>query len=260
MVDAVGWRTTFILFACLNLLIVLLFLAIVRDHPDHSTSQSVSTDSVKQNPLAGIRELIGHRDFWIISFGSFSRYGVFAAVQALWAGPYLMTAIGISPVATGNLLFLTSIGLIIGSPVFGYLSDALLVSRKIPIYLGLLGKILILVTLARLRPGASLVLLSILFFGLGFLTSSGQIMYAHIKERMTINRAGAAMTGINFFTMVGVAFFLQVLGNTMQYLFPDSSFGSSAFEYAFYFCSAALLLAGILYTFTRETLPFKPLL
>jgi fucose permease len=58
----------------------------------------------------------------------------------------------------------------------------------------------------------ALPILFALFFGFGFSSSSGQIMYAHIKERMPLKNAGTAMTGINFFTMIGVAFFLHGLG------------------------------------------------
>jgi len=256
LVDIIGWRTTFLVFAGVTFLVAILFLVVVRDRPPILVHEEIVSDSsgIGKNTFENIKNLVSQKDFWIISFGTFSRYGVFAAVQALWAGPYLMKAIQVSPLETGNLLFLMSIGIVVGSPTFGYLSDVILYSRKIPICLGFIGKIMILVTLARLRPGASMALLSILFFGFGFVTSAGPIMYAHIKERMPLEMAGAAMTGINFFTMAGVAVFLQVLASLMQHLFPESSMGSAAFEYAFYFCAANLALALVLYFFTNETL------
>jgi len=256
LVKYLGWRTTFVIFAGVNFLVVLLFLLVVKDRP----KQLIKPDnSIKQqNSLTAIWKLFWQKDFWIISFGTFCRYGIFAAVQALWAGPYLMNALEISPVATGNLLFLMSIGLVLGSPAFGYMSDALLVSRKIPINLGFVGTIIILVILAKLTPGASMILLSILFFSFGFATSAGQIMYAHIKERMPIEMAGSAMTGINLFTMLGVAFFLQVLGNLMQQLFPEASMGTAAFETVFFICAACLVLATVFYLFTKESLRRSP--
>jgi len=256
IVDQIGWRMTFIGFAGVNFLVALLFFFVVKDRPSKSQKKhSLSHRNTSEySSLDAIRNLFRMKDFWIISYGTFCRYGIFAAVQALWAGPYLMTAIGISPVATGNLLFLMSIGLILGSPAFGYFSDAMLVSRKIPIILGFVTKILILVVLANLRPGASMILLSALFFSFGFVTSAGQVMYAHIKELMPLESAGSAMTGINLFTMIGVAFFLQVMGKLMQILFPQASMGSLAFETTFYICSACLAIAMVVYLFTTETL------
>ncbi|MFH2120412.1 MAG: thiamine biosynthesis protein ThiF, partial [Pseudomonadota bacterium] len=68
-----------------------------------------------------------------------------------------------------------------------------------------------------------------------------------------VERAGAAMTGVNFFTMVGVAAFLQGLGGLMQSLYPGESFGAPAFRVAFFFCTACLVLTLALYGFTVET-------
>ena len=259
IVSKIGWRTTFFGLAGLNLIIVLLFYFIVRDRPpdaEHDLSDGVSL-SLKET-LSGIRALFALKDYWIISFGSFCRYGIFAAVQALWAGPYLMTGIGISPVATGNLILLMNVGLVVGSPISGYISDAVLRSRKLPINAGLLGMIGVLVVLANLKSGTSFLLLAFLFFGFGFASSAGQVMMAHIKERMPIERAGTALTGVNFFTMIGVAFFLQLLGSVMQYLYPQASLGAEAFKDAFYLCAGFLGVTTFLYLFTAETVKKLP--
>ena len=53
------------------------------------------------------------------------------------------------------------------------------------------------------------------------------MVYAHIKERVPIERAGTAMTGVNFFTMMGVALFLQGLGYLMQWLYPGGIAGGA---------------------------------
>ncbi|OQA29017.1 MAG: hypothetical protein BWY58_00082 [Chloroflexi bacterium ADurb.Bin344] len=97
-------------------------------------------------------------------------------------------------------------------------------------------------------------LLSVLFFGFGFFSGVGLIVYAHIKERMPVQYAGTAMTGVNFFTMTGVAVFLQGLGHLMQSLYPGEALGASAFKAAFLFCSVCLACTSGLYFLTVETL------
>lgn len=82
-------------------------------------------------------------------------------------------------------------------------------------------------------------------------------MYAHIKEKMPAERAGTAMTGINFFTMIGGAVFLQGLGNMMQFFHPRESLGDSAFTDAFLFCAICLWVTAAFYSFTVETLGNK---
>ena len=60
------------------------------------------------------------------------------------------------------------------------------------------------------------------------------------------------MTGINFFTMIGPAIFLQGLGMLMQTLYPTNSRGPAAFNAAFSVCILCLLLVLVSYCFTRE--------
>jgi hypothetical protein len=64
--------------------------------------------------------------------------------------------------------------------------------------------------------------------------------------------SGAAMTGINFFTMIGPAVFLQGLGTLMQTLYPDASRGPDAFIAAFILCVICLSIISLLYLFTKE--------
>jgi Na+-transporting NADH:ubiquinone oxidoreductase subunit NqrE len=66
--------------------------------------------------------------------------------------------------------------------------------------------------------------------------------------------AGTAMTGINFFTMIGVAFFLQGLGGFLKRIQPAAALGPGAFRPAFLVCCAFLALSALLYLATRETL------
>jgi sugar phosphate permease len=260
MVQAVGWRNSFLIIAGINLVLTLLYYLVTRDRPESSVNRDVPKAASTQMREIGInlRHLFGEKDYWIISLGTFCRYGIFAAVQSLWAAPFLINVIGISVVSAGNLLLLMSMGMVIGSPVCGWLSDAVLKNRKGIIVSGLIAMGAVLALLTRLSSGTSMMLLCVLFFGFGFISSSGGIMYAHIKEKMPAELAGTAMTGINFFTMIGGAVFLQGLGNMMQFFHPRESLGDSAFTDAFLFCAISLWITAAFYLFTVETLRKKP--
>jgi hypothetical protein len=64
--------------------------------------------------------------------------------------------------------------------------------------------------------------------------------------------AGATMTGINLFNMLGPAVYLQGLGVMMQALYPEASRGPAAFDASFMVCTITLLAAAAIYTFTKE--------
>ena len=153
----------------------------------------------------------------------------------------------------GNLIFILNIGLISGGPVMGVLSDRFFNTRKWIIFWGHIVLCAIMLGVSKVSTATALSLFVILFFGFGLIRGTGFLMYAHIKERMPMEMAGTAMTGINFFTMIGPAVFLQGLGSLMQSLYPQASRGPEAFNTAFLLCALCLAGVSFLYLFTKDT-------
>ena len=151
-----------------------------------------------------------------------------------------------------------NVGAIAGGPVWGWLSDRILHTRKWVVSGGMAIFIVILLILAMISSKTVLPILIMLFLSFGFFRSSGALLYVQIKETMPLEMAGTAMTGINFFTMIGPAVFLQGLGVLMQALYPQSSRGPEAFTASFTLCALLLLLVSVLYLFTKDTIRRNP--
>jgi sugar phosphate permease len=254
LVEQIGWRSSFQLIAAINLLLTFIFYIVVRDRPLRPASGSAAA-AVTMNThqaFGNLQILFRQKDYWIISFATFARYGIYAAFQALWAGPYLMEVMGCSALTTGNLILLLNAGMILGAPFWGALSDRLFNTRKWLIIAGTISITLTIMALSAIPPATPLAILSLLFFCFGFFNATGLLMYPHIKELMPLEMSGSAMTGINFFTMIGPAIFLQGLGSLMQALYPQASRGPNAFKAAFLLCIICLLALTVLYVFTRE--------
>ena len=254
LVQQQGWRVSFQLIATINLILVLLFYFVVRDRPPQAGADEPSREPsiTLQQAFGNLGLLLRQKDYWIISVSTLVRYGVFAAFQALWAGPFLMEALGYSPVMTGNLILLLNFAIILGAPFWGGLSDRVFKTRKGLVITGLAGTALTIAALMAVGPATPLAVVSLLFFSFGFFNATGILMYPHIKERMPPDMSGVAMAGINFFNMMGPAIFLQGLGTLMQALYPQASQGPSAFNAAFLLCLICLSAAAGLYAFAAE--------
>ncbi len=254
LVDQFGWRLSFQLIAGINLILTLTLFFVVRDRPEHSSSHTVSSAAAISlaQAFSNLALLLKNKSYWIISYATLVRYGTFAAFQALWAGPFLIEVMGYSAIQTGNLILLMNVGLIIGSPLWGALSDRVFKSRKGLIVFCLLMMAAISLALTTFSAKTGLLLIATVFFMFGLAASGGMLMYPHIKDLMPQEMAGAAMTGINFFNMLGPAIFLQGLGTLMQHLYPDASRGPAAFDASFLLCLVCLVSVTILYVFTRE--------
>ncbi|HDZ89704.1 MAG: MFS transporter [Deltaproteobacteria bacterium] len=254
LVNGVGWRNAFLVIAGVNLILVVIMYAVVRDRPQGGPPvPSQGPPPGVGGAFSGLALLLRKKEYWIISVASLVSYGVFGAFQTLWAGPYLMEAMGQGVMNAGHLILLMNVGSISGGPVWGVLSDRVFKTRKWVISGGLLILVIILLLLADLSRETGFLILALLFFSFGFFRSSGLLMYVQIKESMPLDMAGTAMTGINFFTMIGPALFLQGLGIFMQSLYPLSSRGGQAFTASFLVCALCFLMVALFYLFTRET-------
>ena len=255
MVESIGWRLVFKIFAGATLISSMVLYLVVRDKP-HETpfgQPSLESSPPPRTGLSTLAWLFQSKDYWIISLGSMGRFGVIFAFQGLWAGPYLMEVMGYSPVKTGNMIFILNLGYIVGCPLFGFLSDKIFKTRKWIVVLGLGAHALIMLLFAILPPGSHTAILTILFFSFGFFFGAGMVMYAQIKELMPAEMSGTAMAGINFFGLMGVAVFLHLLGSLMQLLYPEAPLGRSAFKMTYLFCFGFLTITTLLYLFTRDT-------
>jgi sugar phosphate permease len=245
MVERMGWRLSFQAIAALNLIIVAVFFRIV---PEKSSATSLRGEGIGSD----LRLLLRQKDFWIISAATMVSYGVFAAFQTLWAGPFLIEAMGLTQLHAGHLIFLMNLATIPGGPIWGYLSDRLR-TRKWIVFAGQGMLALVMLMMIGVSPGSGMGFMVVLFLSFGFFRVTGSLMYTQIKEIMPVRMAGTAMTGINFFTMIGPALFLQGLGKVMHAVYPAASRGQEAFGLAFLLCSASLAVISMMYALTRDT-------
>ncbi|KIX14581.1 MFS transporter [Dethiosulfatarculus sandiegensis] len=249
--ELLGWRGTFYSLAALNFVQVVFLFMVVRNRPQSWVSESGNAASPK-----GLFNLFKTYSFWAISWSTFVRYGFFVAIQGLWAGPFLIYGLGWDQISTGNALFWMGVGLMIGMPLSGRLSDRVLLSRKHVIWPSLIISALISLSIAFWSKDISHLLVYFMFFLIGFFSGPGQIMYAHIKELAPPEMTARAMTGINLFTMMGSAIFTQALGLVIQGD-PKGITGPEGFAPIFYVGAACLALVTVLYLFTPDARALK---
>jgi MFS family permease len=163
-----------------------------------------------------------------------------------------MEALGFTPFQAGNILLLMNVGLIIGGPLWGAAADRVFRTPKWCIAGGLLLLALITALMRALPPGTSPLAAGAAFLAFGLASASGLHVYAHIKALVPKEMSGTAMSGTNFFTMLGPAVFLQGIGILMQELYPEASRGPEAFGTALLICAASQAAIGGLYLMTRS--------
>ena len=127
-----GWRLTFFLIGGITLFFAFVVLMFTRDHkslhkPVEEKSDSGHVDRLGTRTQVG--RILSSGQFWIIAMIFFGIYGTLVTLQGLWATPFLMTVLDIDRVLASKLNMLIPIGVIMGSPLFGWLCDRFSLSK-----------------------------------------------------------------------------------------------------------------------------------
>jgi MFS family permease len=249
---SIGWRGSFWLFAKVNLAVVLLFLLITRDHPPGHTSVSWRPQSV----TAGVKLLLGMYSYWAISLSNFVRYGYIAALQSLWAFPFLIYGLGWSELAASNAILFLGLGYMVGFPTTGFISDRVIRSRKGVALPGTVAFSLITLSIAWWTHSTPFLFAYVSFFCLGLTAAAGQILYAHMKELMPSSMIAQAMTSVNLFTILGAGVMTHVLSVVVGSE-PSKLAGPGQFLWLWYIGAIGLAVTGILYSVVPDSRALK---
>lgn len=252
MAESIGWRTSFLFFAAINLLLALSIWMVVRDHP---TSEQNEHLPVREKYAVGqaYRRILSTPSFWGIAALSFFTTGSFFSFQSLWGGTFLMDVFGLKPREAGWLISCLTAGFISGTLLTGKISDRWEIGRKRQalITLGLYLIPLLLLSTA-VRPGREFLLYPV-YFATGFLASGILLPLAHLKELFPRQIVGTALSLNNFFAVMGIAVLQYLMGWLIErYPAEGGVYPAEAYRDAFFLLVAGVAVALILYSRTRE--------
>lgn len=206
---SLGWRYCMILLASIGVILAVLVWCFVEDSP-------VPLEKPKRQNGVFIAECQKFfkvcRDWqtlWIgiYSFCSWTPMTVFAA---LWSVPYLEHVYGYSTIMAAHISILLWVGVGLGSPIIGWVSDRVH-NRRWPLIIcmiiGLVVSILMLVD-----TNYSTWAIAIIFFIIGIASSGQALSFAVVKEHNTPENVGTASGINNFAVVVGGALLQPVYG------------------------------------------------
>jgi len=212
---AVGWRHAVILNAGLGIVIAILIHFIVEDRPPNSQDDAKhEKDALKSLGFwRGIGLVLMNPYNWLGGlYTSLMNLPVFL-LGALWGINYLVQVHHISAVQASYATTIFFLGIIFGSPLFGWLSDHI-GRRVLPMIIGAIASLAVILVLMYV-PDLSLTSLIILFFLIGFVTSSQVLSYPTIAELNPIALTGTAVSVDSVLIMTSGAIFQPFFGWVM---------------------------------------------
>ncbi len=119
-----GWRSTFVLIGAVTFILGVVTLLKTRDHATVKMPARAENEGGLQSGLwRDVAQVLGSGQFWISALIFFGSYGTLVTLQGLWATPFLMAALRLDAIAASKLNMLIPTGVIIGSPLLGWMSE-----------------------------------------------------------------------------------------------------------------------------------------
>lgn len=258
MTDKFGWKTTLRIDAAAGFLMLLIIFAFVRDYPKGTETafKKLQKSLESLGFLTALKRTVANPQNWLGGiYASLINLPVFL-LGATWGELYLVQT---QHLTRSDASFITSmlfVGMIIGSPVLGWISDKLH-QRKMPMVIGAIASLVVILAIMYL-PHLTFDHLLFLFFALGFAISSQIIAYPLVAESnpsvLTASSEGLAsvlIMGGGFMIPVFPALLNLDWNHVMHNGIP--SYNLVDYHIAFMIMPVAFVLGLIVSLFIKET-------
>ncbi|PSP90657.1 MFS transporter [Halobacteriales archaeon QS_4_66_20] len=229
-IDRVGWRPTLTALGVLGFVGGALVFLLARKSPANAGLEPI--DDVPEQPSVTLREtgaylteLVGDLDQWLLSIVFFATNGTVLTVIGLWGVPYLVVVYDVSVTTASTYTLLGSIGILVGGPAVGWVSDRL-GRRILPMIAGLnafLAALLVVPVVGK----PPLALVAAAYFVIGFAVGFAMLALSVVKEKYPPDASGVATATVNTWGFVGATVLPTLMGIALdEYRTDDTVAGS----------------------------------
>ncbi len=259
---AIGWRWSFAIIGIITLVSAGAIWVFVRNTPEEMGFPSIRQKHVSPNESTkkislweGVKVVLKSFHFWPLAVWFFFTFGIFFSFGGLWGGPYLMEVYDLSKPKAGAILSMVAVAMIIGCPLYSYLSDQLLQSRKKTLILSSALVAILTFPLVFYTAEFHISMLYVWTFLFGLFCSAVVVIgFAAIKELFPVEIAGTAVGLVNLFPFLGGAIMQPVVGIVLDaHGKQPGGYSVEAYSNAFIIYLVSALIALIGACFIKET-------
>lgn len=229
LVNIHDWRYTIQLATIIGAAFVVLLWLIIRDKPSAGIINAASvatkfqgsankpTNNFANNAninehlttiAAKLKVILKNKQVWLIALIGSLIVVPIASYSELWGTPYIMNKYNLTTPMASQIVSFTFIGVAIGSPVNGYISDVLN-KRKPVLLLGILGALATVTSIIYIND-LSILNLTLLHIILGFFCSSMLLCFT-LNAEITPHYAQGTAMGFTNMLVAGVGVIAQVI-------------------------------------------------
>lgn len=259
LVNLLGWREAIEINAAFGVLIFALIALFVRDFP--STQKAVQEQQREHLNTIGFWKamsiaLLTPRNWFCGAYTCFMNLPLIILGGGLGV-KYLQYTAGLENTQAAWVMTAMFLGAVIGSPFMGWLSDFIELRRP-PMLVGAIASILLMVALIAL-PIHSIPLLVVMFWLLGFITSTQVISYPTVAENSPPYLTASCVSVVSLTTIGGLGVFLPVFGSLIDWhrggalVHGQAAYSASDFHFAMWLFPICFVISLLAAYFVPET-------
>ena len=219
-VESTGWRNSMLVAALVGLAFAVAVALLVRDRPADAGFEPI--DGV--TPPAGFpdlgtvasntRRVLTAPSTWLLGFVLFFLLGTNFTVLGLWGVPYIVHLYDVSVPRASNYVLLGNLGLLVGPPVVGWLSDR--VGHRVPLMFAAVLAFVLAYSVILLTVTPPLAVVGAVLFAANFTAGGNILAYAVVKERHVAAASGTVTGTVNSIGYFGAAVFPAAMGAVLD--------------------------------------------
>ena len=211
-VETYGWREIMTIIGFAGLVLAAVVFLIVRDSPDRTVH---GMHKSHRGELARFLYVLRIPQTWTVALYSFTSWAPILVFAALWGVPFLQAVYGISATAAASAVSMVWISIGIGSPLAGWISDA--IGRRVfPLFacsaLGLVASSVIVFV-----PNIPFSMMFLLLFLFGLAASAQSLSFALVKDNNKASMVGTAIGINNTMVVCGGILFQPLVGLILRF-------------------------------------------
>ncbi len=213
--DAGGWRATVGGLGVAGLATAVLAFVVVRDSPERAGFSPIDgvpgqTTLTTADLRVALATVLRDRWTWVVSVLLFCTSGLNLTLFGLWGVPYVVQTYDVSVTYASVFTLLGSVGMMIGPPAFGWVSDRR--GRRTDLMVA--GGVCYVVGLGTIAAvGAPpLGIVAVVYFLTGALLGAFVLSYPVVKERHPSDASGISTGTINGAAFLGAAILPTLMG------------------------------------------------
>lgn len=209
-----GWRPTLWALAIFGFVLAFCVWFIIRERESKKEEHHILPDQLSVKD--GLKHVLKNSQSWAVGLYAFAVFAPITTFAALWGVPFLVAKYGISTPLAGTACAMIWLGMGIGSPIAGWVSEKLF-SRRRPLgFCALMG--IIVVSIIIYLPHIPLYAMFVLLFIFGVATSGQSLSFNVINDNMPSKVIGTAMGFNNMLIVFSGALFQPLVGSVLNHL------------------------------------------